>query len=268
MSIQRSVTIIIPRARLEESLHRLSSPLNYPSEFNDQIYDWKLDWDFPRNHNISSLQSYISAIKADKNIMSHIYFFDAGSHERKRINLDYNAVAQGLYQAHLDFALFSVYTDQNCVAEDGAAHLFLPSMRTGFFRFIEALDPIYGWRNSLEDTTGWHEYSKPRDSLEINYPMLIGRELVPLFGLERLRNVEPFAKFELAGPIFVYAHQDMFYDTYDGQYVKPFSQINHPTSWPTPSSYDFDEFLDARSLSWDTLNKELDLPVSTSYPPD
>lgn len=251
MSIERIVSIVVPRKRVEEGLNRLSSMSTFSSSFDDQLRNW--EFIYGRKHKVEngklkhyrslfSVEAYLAEMDTENDIYSTINFTHPQRNTHHRISLAYHQIAQGFYQPQLDLAIFSVSCSQYNTYEDAASNLFLPGIRPAFFRLLEALDPIYGWRSTAEDALGWQEFFEPKDKLYVHFPMIIGRKLVPFFGLERLRQFEPFAKFELAGSIFVYAHHEMFYKIGEKGMWWELADLCDTTPETTPSMLSDDSF--------------------------
>ncbi|MEM7737894.1 MAG: hypothetical protein AAF267_19115 [Deinococcota bacterium] len=199
--------------------------------------------------------------------MSHIRFRTYDRSDVEKIDIWYYASSEGYYQPELDLVILAVDCNSYGSSDQEAANLFLPQVRPGLFRLLEALNPLYGYVTVVEgvaDYDAWYgpdDPYKPPDKLVIYAPVVIGQSLVPTLGLERLRAAEPFAKFELAGPMFVYANHDLFYRLESSGRFAALSKFTHQTSWATPQHIDFDDYLDQRRLSDEKLNAALGLPV-------
>ncbi len=166
------------------------------------------------------------------------------------------------YYTSKEYVIFSLQTVQHSIAEDGAKDLFLANRRGALFKVLKTLDVLYGYQSSHEDMEGWREYDESKDHLEIYDPIVIGSGLVSYFGIENLRKVRPFARWELGNLIFVYTHP-IHYHTYVGsEDVRPNKhELADHELWSEQKVFtDYDDLVKAWDLSRDRLTKALGLP--------
>jgi hypothetical protein len=277
------ILLVVSRSRLQTDLSKLLV-LSVDDVDQNQLTEWRAR-EYPSSSTYHNLLEFVASGRHlkenDRKVGAGIKFsFNHALYQDKltEINLSYSAYLDDMFDSSLDLIVLKAFDAHS--GKNASFNLFHPAMRPALFKILSSLSVVLGYETTIDvlgdyNDDDYREHWQNlgilrRKDIELSRRdvFIVGKPLIPYFGLEELRKTQTFAKWEFPNQIFLYTSPFLFY--------KPWGHISEPATkahtfslnevWREKTEFEtIGEVEIAREISLANLEKSLELPKFIPY---